>query len=87
MKRSREVIIMSGKFIKSLSAGLAVCIVLSSGKAPKQERYSFFLPSPVIKNEIVGEEEKLLVLDGDCREIEYTFKLAEIFHQLFDKYD
>lgn len=75
---------MSSKLTKSLSAALAACIVLGSGKAPKQEKYSFFVPSPVIKNELVNEDEKLLVLDGDSEKIEYSFKLAEMFHMLFD---
>lgn len=75
---------MKNKATTTLSAALAACIVLGSGEAPRQERLSFFLPSLVIENESACEEERLIVLDGDSEQIEYTFKLAEIFRILFD---
>lgn len=74
------------KFTKSLTAALAVTIILSGfGGEANSECLSMFFPSSAISvRETVPEKKTgVTVIDGDTEETEISFKIAEIFKKLF----
>lgn len=76
---------MKNKLTFSLAAALAFTLIPQERSIPENKPLSLFIPSMSLdSSEVRQEDEKLVILDGDSEEVEYSFKLCEIFSKLFE---
>lgn len=75
---------MKNRTIFVLAAALIFSLVSQDRDLAENTRLSMLIPTLGIKCEEIETDEKLVILDGDDEEVEYGFKLGEIFRKLFD---